>query len=157
MWLFWTYKQIVFWLLYIIFFLTCSGIDEFLGHGYIIFYILFKCLNTRVLQMAIYTYWVYEWIKIDYLGWRYWWPLLIRRNTQQSLLGFTNRNFGENTRIFCVSMKDEKEEFEKKLSNEYEPLFIPKGLWPFNRHVFIQYANFQPIIIFSFNKYIFSQ
>ena len=45
-------KKIVFWLLYIIFVLTCLGIDEFLGHGYIIFYIVFKCLDTRVIQMA---------------------------------------------------------------------------------------------------------
>ena len=150
----WIYKQTVFWLLYIIFVLTCSGIDEFHGHGYIIFYILFECLNTRVLQMAI-IYLLSLWMNQYRLSW-YWWPLLICRNTQQSLLGFTNRNFGKDIG-FCVSMKDEREEFEKKLSNEYEPLFIPKGLWPFNRHVFIQYAIFWPIIIFSFNKYLFSQ
>ena len=50
----------------------------------------------------------------------------------------TNNNFREDPQVSCVSKKDEKEEVEKKLTNEYEPLFIPKGLWPFNRHIFIQ-------------------
>ena len=45
-----------------------------------------------------------------------------------NLLGSTNSNFGENLQISCVSKKDEREEIEKKLTNEYELLFIPKGL-----------------------------
>ena len=64
--------------------------------------------------------------------------------TQPSLLGFTNSNFEENPQISCVSKKDEKEEVEKKLPNEYELLFIPKCLWLFNMHL-------------SFNMHIFSQ
>ena len=45
---------------------------------------------------------------------------------QPNLLGSTNSNFGENPHVFCVFKKDEKEEVEKRLSNEYESLFIPK-------------------------------
>ena len=48
--------------------------------------------------------------------------------TQPSLLGSTNSNFKENPQVSCVSKKDEKEEVEKKLPNEYEPLFILKCL-----------------------------
>ena len=46
--------------------------------------------------------------------------------TQPSLLGSTNSNFGENPQIYCISKKDEREEVEKKLQNEYKPLFISK-------------------------------
>ena len=53
----------------------------------------------------------------------------------------TNSNFGEYSQFSYVSKKNEREEVEKKLSNEYEPPFIPKGLWPFNilvnRYIFI--------------------
>jgi len=45
---------------------------------------------------------------------------------KKSLLGFTNSNFGKDPQVYCVSKKDESEEVEKKLPNEYEPLFIPK-------------------------------
>ena len=75
--------------------------------------------------------------------------------TQPSLLGSTNRNFEENPQVSCVSKKDEKEEVEKKLPNEYEPLFTPKCLWLFNMHIFIQYAYFQSIDIFLFDRHIF--
>ena len=61
---------------------------------------------------------------------------------QLSLLGSANSNFGEDPQVSFTSKKDERKEVGKKLSNEYEPLFIPKGLWPFNRHYFIQYAPF---------------
>ena len=83
----------------------------------------------------------------------------ICRNTQQSLLPSTNTNFGEDSQVLCVYKKNEKEEVEKKLPNEYESLFIPKRLWPFNKHIFIQYTIFRPIVIFffSFNKYIIGQ
>ena len=54
----------------------------------------------------------------------------------------TNRNIGEESQVSSISKKDEREKVKKKLKNEYEPLFIPKGLWPFNRHIFIQYAHF---------------
>ena len=40
----------------------------------------------------------------------------------------TNSNFKENPQVSCVSKKDEKEEVEKKLPKEYEPLFILKCL-----------------------------
>ena len=40
----------------------------------------------------------------------------------------TNSNFGEYPQVSCVSKKNEREEVKKKLSNEYELLFIPKGL-----------------------------
>ena len=46
--------------------------------------------------------------------------------TQPSLLSSTNSNFGENPQIYCISKKDEREEVEKKLQNEYKPLFISK-------------------------------
>ena len=46
--------------------------------------------------------------------------------TQPSLLGSTNSNFEENPQIYCISKKDEREEVEKKLQNEYKPLFISK-------------------------------
>ena len=46
--------------------------------------------------------------------------------TQPTLLGFTNSNFGEDPQVSCISKKDEREEVEKKLTNEYEPLFILK-------------------------------
>ena len=46
--------------------------------------------------------------------------------TQPTLLGFTNTNFGEDPQVSCISKKDEKEEVEKKLANEYELLFILK-------------------------------
>ena len=62
--------------------------------------------------------------------------------TQPSLLGSTNSNFKENPQVSSVSKKDEKEEVEKKLPNEYEPLSILKCLWLFNMHTFIQYAYF---------------
>ena len=48
------------------------------------------------------------------------------RMIQLNLLGSTNSNFGEDPYVFCVFKKDEKEEVEKMLPNEYEPLFIPK-------------------------------
>ena len=32
--------------------------------------------------------------------------------------------------MFLVFLRKKK---EKKLPNEYEPLFISKGLWPFNK------------------------
>ena len=47
---------------------------------------------------------------------------------QPSILGFANSNFGKDIQVSCVSKKDEREEVEKKLPNEYEPLFIPKRL-----------------------------
>ena len=40
----------------------------------------------------------------------------------------TNSNFGEYPQVSCFSKKNEREVVEKKLSNEYEPLFIRKGL-----------------------------
>ena len=48
--------------------------------------------------------------------------------TQPSLLSSTNSNFEENPQVSCVFKKDEKEEVEKKLPNEYEPLSILKCL-----------------------------
>ena len=50
----------------------------------------------------------------------------------------TNSNFGEKPQVSCISKKDEREKVKEKLPNEYEPLFIPKILWPFNRYIFIQ-------------------
>ena len=35
------------------------------------------------------------------------------------------QQFWRNTQISCASKKDEREEVEKKLPNEYEPLIIP--------------------------------
>ena len=57
---------------------------------------------------------------------------------QSTLLGFTNKNNGEGPQVYCVSKKDGREEVEKKLPNKYEPLFIPKRLWPFNKQIFVQ-------------------
>ena len=45
---------------------------------------------------------------------------------QPSLLDSINSNFEENPHVSCVFKKDEREEVEKKLLNEYEPLLIPK-------------------------------
>jgi len=45
---------------------------------------------------------------------------------QPNLFGSRNSNFEEDPHVSCVSKKDEREEVEKKLLNEYEPLFIPK-------------------------------
>ena len=47
---------------------------------------------------------------------------------QSSLLGSTNSNFGEDLQVFCIFKKDEREEIGKKLPNEYELVFIAKGL-----------------------------
>ena len=57
---------------------------------------------------------------------------------QPNLLGSINSNFDEDPQVSCVSKKNENEEVEKKLSNIYKPLFKPKRLWPFNKHLFIQ-------------------
>ena len=63
---------------------------------------------------------------------------------QPSLLGFTNSNFGEDSQVSCVSKKDEKEEIEKKLPNEYEHYLYLKdydhsiGKFSFNMHIFSQ-------------------
>ena len=53
-------------------------------------------------------------------------------------MGFTNSNFGKDPQVSCISKKDERKEVEKKLPNEYEPLFILKWLWSFNVHIFGQ-------------------
>ena len=45
--------------------------------------------------------------------------------------------FTINPSVSCVSKKDEMEEVKKKLLNKYELLFIPKGLWLFNKHLLI--------------------
>ena len=37
-------------------------------------------------------------------------------------------NIGEESQVSSISKKDEREKVKKKLKNEYEPLFIPKGL-----------------------------
>ena len=62
---------------------------------------------------------------------------------QSSLLGSTNSNFEEDRDFFFFFFgvflrKMEREEVEKKLLNEYEPIFIAKGSWPFYRHIFGQ-------------------
>ena len=47
---------------------------------------------------------------------------------QLNLLNSTNRNFGKDLQVSSISKKDKREEVKKKVKNEYEPLFIPKGL-----------------------------
>ena len=64
--------------------------------------------------------------------------------TQPSLLGSTNSNFKENPQVSCVSKKDEKEEVEKKLPNEYN-------------HYSYRNVYDSSICTFSRSMYIFSQ
>ena len=88
--------------------------------------------------------------------------------TQPSLLGSTNSNLGENSQVYCISKKDEREEVEKKLSNEYEPLLYPNDYessictFSFSMHIFsqqthffFQQTHFYSICTFLFNRHIF--
>ena len=71
------------------------------------------------------------------LGWLDSWTFSLFNPKKKKKQRLTNSNFRENPEgfylfiyllLFFFLRKMKEKEVEKKLSNEYEPLFIPKGL-----------------------------